>query len=411
LEEIAFARAGSVVAGLFDGETFVRGFRELVALGCISPRVIRKDVASLMWAKRALPYFGAAGAEARKLATTLRAVEGSEWHRILALVDAEAENEREDLSVFRYKYWKWRGHWVRYAEGGKEDGEPVVMVHGFGASADQWERVMSRLHADHRVFAIDKLGFGHSEKPELTYTQYLWERNVQDFCLEVVGRPVFLAGNSIGGYTALGAATALSSAKGLVLINSAGRMVDRDVYASEQEAMGGQTLRAVMEAQGLPPSKSPPQWLLDGAGNLAIALLRSNVEGFCKKVYPNFPDMVDDRLVANIIRDSKDPGGYSVLASGAKLPPPRTKNELFAEFARPLLVTQGLNDPLGGGISKTRFALYEQAHPEPGMVRLVGLEAGHCPHHETPEEVSNAIRSFVREVAAGSLLREETLAR
>lgn len=35
LEEIAFARAGSVVAGLFDGETFVRGQFWRVRLGSL----------------------------------------------------------------------------------------------------------------------------------------------------------------------------------------------------------------------------------------------------------------------------------------------------------------------------------------------------------------------------------------
>jgi hypothetical protein len=62
------------------------------------------------------------------------------------------------------------------------------------------------------------------------------------------------------------------------------------------------------------------------------------------------------------------------------LPPfaqtPITKNELLHEFAKPLLVAQGLNDPLGGGIAKTRFSLYQDAHPEPTLVRLAGLEAG-----------------------------------
>lgn len=59
------------------------------------------------------------------------------------------------------------------------------------------------------AFAIDLLGFGHSNKPPLTYTQYLWENNVRSFIGSVVQRNVILAGNSIGGFIATAAAAGL----------------------------------------------------------------------------------------------------------------------------------------------------------------------------------------------------------
>jgi len=155
-----------------------------------------------------------------------------------------------------------------------------------------------------------------------------------------------------------------------------------------------------MLKQGLPPKKVLPNWGLDLFGRVIIAALRPNVEKACKGVYPNCPEAVDLRLVQNIVRDAKDPGGYSVIAAGAKLPAPITKNELLHEFNKPLLVTQGLNDPLGGGIAKTRFNLYKEAHPNPDLVHLVGLEAGHCPHHEVPELVADQINKFMKNVVA-----------
>ena len=91
------------------------------------------------------------------------------------------------------------------------------------------------------------------------------------------------------------------------------------------------------------------------AGKALFAYLQPSIKSICQNVYPDNPDAVDPRLTENIFRDSEDPGAVNVLTSGAKLPPPRTKNELFEDFGGPVLVVQGLNDPLGAGTARTRF--------------------------------------------------------
>ena len=54
-------------------------------------------------------------------------------------------------------------------------------MHGFAASAEQWQRLVHQLRAQAGgeplppVYALDLLGFGMSEKPGLSYTQYVWE--------------------------------------------------------------------------------------------------------------------------------------------------------------------------------------------------------------------------------------------
>ena len=37
-------------------------------------------------------------------------------------------------------FWTWRGHRIRYQRSGTE-GEPIVLVHGFGGNADHWRKV------------------------------------------------------------------------------------------------------------------------------------------------------------------------------------------------------------------------------------------------------------------------------
>ena len=86
-------------------------------------------------------------------------------------------------------------------EGGETAAVPaLLLVHGFAASAEQWERLVYSLRKQYTtmkddgssidrmppVFAVDLLGFGHSEKPGLSYTQYLWEAQLVDFAVEVM---------------------------------------------------------------------------------------------------------------------------------------------------------------------------------------------------------------------------------
>jgi len=46
-----------------------------------------------------------------------------------------------------------------------EDGPPVVLIHGLGASAEIWSANIGALAANHRVFAPDLPGFGRTAVP------------------------------------------------------------------------------------------------------------------------------------------------------------------------------------------------------------------------------------------------------
>ena len=68
--------------------------------------------------------------------------------------------------------WNWQGYKIQYTVMGT--GTPLVLVHGFGASMGHWRKNIPVLAAGgYRVFAIDLLGFGGSDKPALNYTMEL----------------------------------------------------------------------------------------------------------------------------------------------------------------------------------------------------------------------------------------------
>jgi len=64
---------------------------------------------------------------------------------------------------------------------------PVVLVHGFGASAYHWRYVVPELAKKYSVYAVDLLGFGMSSKPSVVYNGYtVWSDQLTAF-IEQVG--------------------------------------------------------------------------------------------------------------------------------------------------------------------------------------------------------------------------------
>lgn len=80
-------------------------------------------------------------------------------------------------------------------------GEPVVLLHGFGASAYSWRKVMPALAASHRVVAIDLNGFGYTQRPttRASYTREAQARLVLG-TLDALGIDrAHIVGHSYGG--------------------------------------------------------------------------------------------------------------------------------------------------------------------------------------------------------------------
>ena len=92
-------------------------------------------------------------------------------------------------------------HRVAYSDGGH--GEPVVLVHGFGASADSWNRFAGKLAKRYRVIAPDLPGWGESTRLEAASYGYpaQVERLHQFLSALKLGR-VHLVGHSMGGFIA-----------------------------------------------------------------------------------------------------------------------------------------------------------------------------------------------------------------
>ena len=84
--------------------------------------------------------------------------------------------------------WSWENHRIRYVAAGAPGDPPLVLIHGFGASCDYYRSNIDVFAAaGYRVFAIDLLGFGGSDKPiTADYSADLWTRQVLDFGFSIV---------------------------------------------------------------------------------------------------------------------------------------------------------------------------------------------------------------------------------
>jgi len=110
---------------------------------------------------------------------------------------------------------------VHYVEWEGPPGRTFVLVHGLGGSHLNWVLVGEGLSKHGRVLAPDLAGFGRTPRAgrssKLTANRAL----LSHFVEEVVGTPVVLAGNSMGGGIAMmQAATEPSSVEGLILTAS-----------------------------------------------------------------------------------------------------------------------------------------------------------------------------------------------
>lgn len=83
--------------------------------------------------------------------------------------------------------YKWRLGNIHYVKYGK--GKPILLIHDLMPefSGYQWNDFISILKEKYSVYIIDLLGCGRSEKPNITYTNYLYVQLLTDFIRSEIG--------------------------------------------------------------------------------------------------------------------------------------------------------------------------------------------------------------------------------
>ncbi|KAK9165502.1 hypothetical protein Scep_000693 [Stephania cephalantha] len=299
-------------------------------------------------------------------------------------VDPVQGMERLPFKPEGYNFWTWRGHRIHYVEQG--EGVPIVLIHGFGASAFHWRYNIPELAKKYKVYALDLLGFGWSDKAIIEYDALVWRDQVVDFLKEIVKEQAILVGNSLGGFTALISAADLpEQVVGLALLNSAGQFGSGSSDAKESKEENSfqkflfKPLKEIFQRVVLGflfwQSKQP-----------------ARIESVLKSVYINSSN-VDDYLVESITIPASDPNAgevyYRLMSRFMSNQTKYTLDSVLSRLECPLLLLWGDLDPWVGPAKAIRI---KEFYPK---TSLVSLQAGHCPHDEVPEIVNSALINWL----------------
>lgn len=94
---------------------------------------------------------------------------------------------RELLKSTTGQYYDWRFGNVFYTKTG--EGSPILLIHDLTTSSSgyEWCEIIDELSKKHTVYTLDLLGCGRSDKPNLTYTNFLYVQMISDFIKNVIG--------------------------------------------------------------------------------------------------------------------------------------------------------------------------------------------------------------------------------
>ncbi len=83
-------------------------------------------------------------------------------------------------------FYNWRYGNIYYTKNGK--GSPLLLIHDLDpASSDyEWHKVIKHLTKNHTVYTLDLLGCGRSDKPNITYSNFLYVQLITDFINHVI---------------------------------------------------------------------------------------------------------------------------------------------------------------------------------------------------------------------------------
>ncbi len=282
---------------------------------------------------------------------------------------------------------------VHYVEWEGPSDRTFVLVHGLGGSHLSWMLVGRQLARYGRVIAVDLAGFGRTPRDgrssKLSANQVLLAR----FLDEVVGGPVIVGGNSMGGAIAmLQAAYEPASVEGVVLTAS--------VFPW---ARGGVPSPLVMTGFALYRAPGLGEWAVR---QRFTRLSAERIVRFGFRIVAADPASIPEDVVRAhvdlMIERQEDPDlGPAFLEAARSLLDLGRRGDVARRVLEavkcPVLVLHGYEDRL----VPVAFARAEIEHHPNWRVRLLP-GVGHVPMLEAPDRWLTAVEEWAEEIRSGT---------
>lgn len=200
------------------------------------------------------------------------------------------------------KWFDWRGRRLFYShrKARTRKGRPVLLLHGVHTAAwsYEWRSNVDALAATHDVYALDLLGFGMSDRPQVRYSARLYMRLIDDFARQAIGDATTLIASSLtAAYAAVLGARDPGQYPSLVLVEPTG-LVRRNSAATT----GGDVARLVVDAP------------LVGAAVFNTLASRRSIRYWLERAYVDL-DFVTPELVDIYYRTAHQPGARHAPAA------------------------------------------------------------------------------------------------
>ena len=253
-------------------------------------------------------------------------------------------------------------------------GNPVLCLHGFGASLYSWRNFVTPLSQDYQLILIDLKGAGNSPKPpDSHYSIQDHADLIYKFILDRDLKQLTLVGNSFGGALAL-----LLSI--MLLEKEPGRLralivIDPGAYKKY--------IPGYVKILGIP---------LLGAAAVYLIPARCMAKSILKLAYYD-PKKITEEQIAAYAAPLAAPGGkHALLETGKQIIPPNI-DELTAKYkdiSVPTLILWGRQDKI---ISPDAGVLLDQAIPNSTLNWIE--DCGHVPQEENPEATVPLVLGFL----------------
>lgn len=270
----------------------------------------------------------------------------------------------------------------------------LVLIHGYGAMIEHWRRTFAGLKNRYRIYALDLVGFGYSDKPngrQFNYSAQMWAQQVHDFVKHKGEQKVILVGHSMGGMVSVQTQQSYPQiVAGLVLVDAAGLP---DQGQAEQEGYHKNSIRINWGDLTYNAIKTP------GLGE-ALASIFTLPNGWATRKFLEGAYFNKSKVTPQLIEQFTDPLRQAG-ASGSYLAVTRA----FADFqlpikpgdvAGPVLLVWGEYDKM---MPPDNFVpRWTKLIPQAEIYRVP--DTAHCPMDERPDLFNPRLIQFVEQIAA-----------